>query len=82
MLKIRQSRDRLIFNIGIPITGKDGLYIEAGPWTIQNFSVDIKGIVNFCHPTMHQISVSTHKNHANVTKYVQFEDALEFDCCH
>ena len=25
------SRDRLIFNIGIPIPGNDGLYIEMGP---------------------------------------------------
>ena len=32
MLKIRRSRDRLIFNMGIPIHGKDGLYIETGPW--------------------------------------------------
>ena len=34
MLKIRRSRDRdrLIFNMGIPIPGKDGLYIETGPW--------------------------------------------------
>ena len=31
MLKIRRSRDRLIFNIGIPILGKEGLYIETGP---------------------------------------------------
>ena len=31
MLKIRRSPDRLIFNIGIPIAGKDGLYIETGP---------------------------------------------------
>ena len=29
MLKIR--RDRLIFNMGIPIPGKYGLYIETGP---------------------------------------------------
>ena len=29
MLKIRRSRDRLIFNMGIPIPGKDGLYIET-----------------------------------------------------
>ena len=28
MLKIRRSHDRLIFNMGIPIPGKDGLYIE------------------------------------------------------
>ena len=31
MLKIRRSRDPLIFNMGIPIPGKDGLYIETGP---------------------------------------------------
>ena len=31
MLKIRRSRDRLIFNMGIPMPGKDGLYIEPGP---------------------------------------------------
>ena len=30
MLKIRRSHDRLIFNMGIPIPGKDGLYIETG----------------------------------------------------
>ena len=28
---IRRSRDRLIFNMGIPISRKDGLYIETGP---------------------------------------------------
>ena len=33
MLKIRRSRDHLIFNIGIPIPKKDGLYIESGPWS-------------------------------------------------
>ena len=32
MLKIKRSGDRLIFNMGIPILGKDGLYIETGPW--------------------------------------------------
>ena len=31
MLKIRRSRDRLIFNMDIPIPGKDGFYIEMGP---------------------------------------------------
>ena len=34
MLKIRRSRDRLIFNMGIPMPGKDNLYIETGPWTM------------------------------------------------
>ena len=32
MLKIRRSHDRLIFNMGISIPGKHGLYIETGPW--------------------------------------------------
>ena len=31
MLKIRRSHDRLIFNMRIPIPGKDSLYIETGP---------------------------------------------------
>ena len=31
MLKIRRCRDRLIFNVGIPIAAKDGSYIESGP---------------------------------------------------
>ena len=31
MLKIRRPNGRLIFNMGIPIPGKDGLYIEMGP---------------------------------------------------
>ena len=31
MLKIRRSHECLIFNMGIPIPGKDGFYIEAGP---------------------------------------------------
>ena len=31
MLKIRQSHDHLILNMGIPILGKDSLYIEMGP---------------------------------------------------
>ena len=31
MVKIRRSRDRLVFNMGIPIPGKDCLNIEMGP---------------------------------------------------
>ena len=38
MLKIRRSRDRLIFNMGIPIPGKDEVYIETGPRTPWEFS--------------------------------------------
>ena len=32
MLKIRRSCNHLIFNMGIPIPGKDGVYIEMGLW--------------------------------------------------
>ena len=39
MLKIRRSRDRLIFNMGISIPGKDGLYIEMGPRCLYNMRV-------------------------------------------
>ena len=31
MLKIRRSQDRLIFNMGIPIPGNNGIYIIARP---------------------------------------------------
>ena len=43
MLKIRRSYDRLIFHMGIPIPGKDGLYTETGPcrflccWQVRLF---------------------------------------------
>ena len=37
MSKIRRSHDRLIFNMGISIPGKDGLYIETGPWYLRVF---------------------------------------------
>ena len=43
--KIRRSHDRLIFNMGIPIPGENGLYIETGPgpWSrrFERFSQDI-----------------------------------------
>ena len=32
MLNIRRSRDRLIFNMGIPILLRRYPYIETGPW--------------------------------------------------
>ena len=37
MLKIRWYRDRLIFNMGIPIPEKDSLYIEMGPRSWPTF---------------------------------------------
>ena len=38
MLKIGRSHDRLIFNMGIPIPRKDGLYIKMGPFLKSVFS--------------------------------------------
>ena len=40
MLKIRGSCDRLIFNMGIPIPGKDSLYIETEPSSIQSSATE------------------------------------------
>ena len=33
MIKIRQSRDRLIFSMGIPILVRQHFYIETAPWS-------------------------------------------------
>ena len=41
MLKIRRSCDCLIFNMGIPIPGKDGLYIETGPRVLTNIEFNL-----------------------------------------
>ena len=38
MLKIRRPNGRLIFNMGIPIPGKDGLYIETGCRSLLHIS--------------------------------------------
>ena len=35
LLKIRRSRDHLIFNMEIPILEKDGLYIKRAPWFLM-----------------------------------------------
>ena len=43
MLKIRRSRDRLIFNIGILIPGKHGLYIKTGPRVLTELRPEQKG---------------------------------------
>ena len=39
MLKIRRSRDRLIFNMGISILVRRHLYIEAAPWIHRSHSM-------------------------------------------
>ena len=44
MLKIRRPNGRLIFNMGIPIPGKDGLYIETGPRS-NEYIDDVAGVL-------------------------------------
>ena len=39
MLKIRRSRDSLIFNLGIPILVRRHLYIEMAPWLLNFFFI-------------------------------------------
>ena len=45
MLKIRQSCDHLILNMGILIPGKDSLYIETGPRCLRHEQVIIYHII-------------------------------------
>ena len=40
MLKIRWSHDRPIFDMGIPIPGKDGLYIETDPRSLLSHPIN------------------------------------------
>ena len=47
MLKISQSHDCLIFNMGIPIPGKDGLYIESGPSTLSLYQEKLINVLRF-----------------------------------
>ena len=50
MLKIRMSRDHPIFNMEIPIPGKDIVYIETGPWSfllVHSKSCAYLGIVEW-----------------------------------
>ena len=42
------SHDRLIFNMGIPIPGKDSLYIETGPWKLSFSSRRERNMI-FCN---------------------------------
>ena len=58
MLKIRSSHDGLIFNVEIPIPGKDSLYIKTGPWIRAMFlsiifGIDSRQLTHLTNPTMH-----------------------------
>ena len=47
MLKIRRSRDRLIFNMGTPYTGKMTYLYWDGPVEMVSTFVDIRTQINF-----------------------------------
>ena len=47
MLKIRRPLGRLIFNMGIAITGKTVFLIETAPWVAILLKRDARLIVNF-----------------------------------
>ena len=47
MLKIRRSHDSLIFNVGIPISGKDSLCIERGPAIPADYILEVVVIIQF-----------------------------------
>ena len=56
MLKIRRSCDRLIFNMGIPIPGKDGLYIETGPGLYNGIPILVRHLYTEMGPMLYIIS--------------------------
>ena len=65
MLKIRRSRDRLIFNIGIPIHGKDGLCIRTGSWIVY-MSPDIKFQVTVYGMQIATIPIGNEQRHFTI----------------
>ena len=58
MLKIRRSHDRLIFNMGIAIPGKDGLYIETGPRSVSTCDVECARVECFNVPSLTSYTLS------------------------
>ena len=60
MLKIRRSLDCLIPNMGIPIPGKNGLYIETGTWLLV-FGLGSFVWCSLC-PKCYFITLSLHRN--------------------
>ena len=60
MLKIRRSRDRLIFNMGIPIPEKDNLYIEAGRRFPSYVYTGPTLILTHQHQTKHSLESAYH----------------------
>ena len=83
MLKISRSRDRLIFNMRIPIPGKDVLYIERGPrWRTYLHGSAIQAIhvamtvatcittCLSCNGVQYNVSKLTHFGHHCPVKYL------------
>ena len=62
MLKIRWSSDRLIFNMGIPIPGKDSLILRRGPDSMQQKHGD----PSYSHRSQHHnvtVQEGSHSQH-------------------
>ena len=83
MLKIRRSCDRLIFNMGIPIPGKDGLYNETGPraWAsnyIHSFLWDV--ITQPCLNFYSWTSVELKLGRGSVFISQSYMDAITYPC--
>ena len=90
MLKIRRSRYRPIFIMGIPKPGKDGLYIEMGPWspTITGHAGEVselgsthqdklKWINSISAWTAMKPITATHRDPINPEQYtVQFDHSI------
>ena len=64
MLKIRRSRDRLIFNMGIPILVRWHLYIETAPRTRR-----VKGAIIFWSVTVDDTGLPADGSHGNQYSY-------------
>ena len=58
MLKRRRSYDRLIFNMEIPIPGKDGLFIETGP-DGEKFGTELEPVPAVLNQALCQLTVQS-----------------------
>ena len=87
MLKIWRSHHHLIFNMGIPIPGKDGLYIETGTryhahclhvsfWQVLHIRVILKYISDVCECVYSKISNTRCKKLQNLMILVSFCSCL------
>ena len=80
MLKIRRPNGRLIFNMEIPIPGKDGLYIETGPWYPFRRRYNRSSYISNRMIKMHIKQFCAIYLTRNSNSSVKFES--KYNCCH